>query len=278
METDCGPSDTLRVLSWNIDGLDENSDMEDILGRTLWVIREINRTRPHVVFLQELVELSISIIEQQCKNSFHVFRQINCTQPYFVAILVHKSTMDIVGRPEPIPFPKSVMGREGLLVTARLRNVDHLSSPISFITAHFESTREFAVERKNQFETCWKFIQGKSSSPTNNNHSFTVFGGDLNARDSDVPKILSNLDCWVLAGKPTEHQYTWDLVRNKNSVFPDGAQPRCRFDRMYVVPGTQKSVPPIKDFQLVGTEPVPNRRHASDHFGVLVEISLKSNR
>jgi tyrosyl-DNA phosphodiesterase 2 len=267
MDVDAGFQESLRVLTWNVDGLNENAEVDDLLGRTLWVTEEIIRIRPHVIFLQELVDFSFSIIEQRCRNSFHVFRQSNCDQPYYVAILVHKATMEVEGVPMPVRFPKSLMGREGLYVAAKMKD-DARSPLIGFLTAHLESTREHASERKNQYELCVKFIE-------NQQVDFTVFGGDLNAREIDVPKSISSFDCWTLAGRPSDHQYTWDLVRNKNAFFPDGSQPRCRFDRMYLIPGRETGKRVLSKFELVGTKPIPNLGHASDHFGIFIEISLQ---
>ena len=255
------------MLTWNVDGLNENAEVDDLLGRTLSVIEEILRIRPHVVFLQELVNFSFSIIDQRCRNSFHIFRQSNCDKPYYVAILVHKATMQVEGAPMPVRFPKSLMGREGLYVAVKMK--DDLRSPlIGFLTAHLESTRDYACERKNQYELCVKFIQ-------NQQIDFCVFGGDLNARESDVPKSISCFDCWTLAGRPSDHQYTWDLARNKNVRLPNGAQARYRFDRIYFIPSRDTGKLELSKFELVGTKPIPNLGHASDHFGILAEISLK---
>ena len=267
MDIDAGVQESLRVLTWNVDGLNENAEVEDLLGRTLWVTEEIARIRPHVIFLQELVDFSFSIIEQRCGNSFHVFRQGNCDQPYFVAILVHKATMKVEGNAMPVRFPNSLMGREGLYVSAKLKE-DTRSPCIGFLTAHLESMREYASERKNQYEICAKYIEKQQVD-------FSFFGGDLNAREVDVPPSISSYDCWVTAGRPSDHQYTWDLTRNMNASFPNGSQPRCRFDRMYLIPGRDTQKRELMKFELVGTTTIPNLGDASDHFGVLVEISLK---
>jgi hypothetical protein len=102
-----------------------------------------------------------------------------------------------------------------------------------------------------------------------------VFGCDLNARDAEVPSELHASDCWILAGKPSEHQYTWDLSLNTNS-FLNGAKPRCRFDRLYALMG-ESSTNCIVSFNLVGREPVtglPGTRFASDHFGIFADFEL----
>jgi endonuclease/exonuclease/phosphatase family metal-dependent hydrolase len=127
--------------------------------------------------------------------------------------------------------------------------------------------KDESAERRRQFETCYEFCKNREEDTI-------VFGGDLNARDSEVPPELHAKDCWILAGKPSTEQYTWDLTVNTNS-FLNGAKPRCRFDRLYSL-----GVARIRQFQLVGREPVPGlpgTRFASDHFGVLVSIELVGN-
>jgi len=259
------PDPELRILSWNIDGLDDRSD--DISGRTLWVVHEINRLRPHVVFFQELIESNMSLIEKKCTSSFHIFRQSRPSQPYFVAILVHKASMILLSSHSTVvPFPSSRMGRSGVFVSAQVR--DH-SERIGFLTGHLESLREGSAERMNQFNICEQFIAQQKHIV-----DFCVFGGDLNARDNEIPKNLEDCDAWSLAGRPGDHQFTWDMVCNQNlSAMSNGGKPRCRFDRVYIVPQRQ-----VKVFQLVGTDPVPGLaagRFASDHFGLFVSVSLR---
>jgi len=263
------PERTLRVLSWNIDGLADEDDENDLLGRTLWVIKEINRLRPHVVFLQELVYPNYAIIENQCKNSFHIYKQHDPNLPYFVAILIHKSSMTLHPPMQSVdvPFPSSKMGRGGVFISASLRKSQ---IRFGFLTAHLESMKDEYTERRRQFEICQNFIK---SYPV---VDYTIFGGDLNARNAEVPPSLHPHDCWILAGKPTDHEYTWDLALNNNSSFPNGAKPRCRFDRIYLVPGENVSkFCSIENFQLVGTSPVIGLgRFASDHFGILISVAL----
>ena len=243
----------LRVLTWNIDGLDNHSDEIDILGRTLWVIDQIATLCPHVVFLQELIEYNYSILFQKLGSAYHFIKQENCAQPYFVAILIHKRTMEYHS-PGRIPFPTSKMGRSAVYLKARLQGTTEW---IGFITAHLESLAESSVERKSQLNLCLDHATGP-----------TLFGGDLNIRDTEVPSHLT--DCWVLAGSNKEHQYTWDMSRNDNPKMT--GKPRCRFDRLYAL----NFEPLITKFELVGTERVVGLgRFASDHFGIFLEIAIK---
>ena len=55
-------SSTLKLLSWNIDGL----DAEDLKERTEAVLATILSRQPDVVLLQEVVEYSLNVFQQKC--------------------------------------------------------------------------------------------------------------------------------------------------------------------------------------------------------------------
>jgi len=258
----------LRVMSWNVDGLDSDAaDEEDILGRTLWVVKVINESRPHVVMVQELIDFNLAIFREALGKSFHIYIQKHPALPYFVGILVHKGTVDVVEGPRDISFPGSRMGRGALSVTVRLKNG---SQKFECITAHLESMRESSSERVNQLAIVDRHISQQLRSEEAN----IIFGGDLNIRENEVPKDWKDKDSWVLAGKDKYHEYTWDLHRNDNARMPNGAKPRCRFDRMYMFPKNGEN---IKSFELVGTERVVGLgRFPSDHFGLLATFTAQS--
>lgn len=256
----------LKILTWNIDGLDNNSNDEDMLGRTLWVVKQISELRPHIVFLQELVDLNYQILARLLGKSFHIYVQENAEHPYFVAILVSKQAADgLVGKPEMIKFPTSKMGRAAIFVSVRLQG---FPTEMGFITSHLESLRESSNERRDQLSMIDAFIRKRSEK-------VIFFGGDLNIRDNEVPGRWK--DCWIIAGKDKAEEFTWDLSRNSNAKMPNGSQPRCRFDRMYIF--DESNVVPfveVKKVQLVGTTPVDGLegRFASDHFGVLTTVQF----
>lgn len=214
--------------------------------------------------------------------------------PYFCGILLQR------GRISPatltrLPFPTTKMGRELLTthVTLDGRHRLHLA------TAHLESQKDSAEERKRQLAIAVENLleKSKSSAPA---VDLALFGGDLNLRDAEAKQVLPKPgsatssakgsrgnkttkagsscsgsprkihDCWELAGSCAEHKFTWDLQRCDNVKIP-GAAPRCRFDRLYAVGGGEK----IKRFELVGTKRLEsNRRFPSDHFGILAEFVL----
>ena len=53
---------TLKLLSWNIDGL----DAEDLAERTQAVLEIILDRKPDVVLLQEVVQYSLEVFQSRC--------------------------------------------------------------------------------------------------------------------------------------------------------------------------------------------------------------------
>lgn len=253
-------------MSWNIDGLDSESEEEDMLGRTLWVVRQINELRPHVVVLQELIDFNFQLISSVLKSSFHIFKQELPRQPYFVGILVHKATVDVIGRPVTIPFPTSKMGRAALAVDVKLKTSTHV---VTCMTAHLESLKESSPERIYQLKLCQDHI-----AKHKHDIAACIVGGDLNIRDAEVPPAWKTRDCWNLSGSPKDAEYTWDLMRNDNARMPNGSKPRCRFDRMYLL-SEKKDLISVSKFALTGVTRVEGLgRFASDHFGLFTTFGL----
>lgn len=258
-------STAFKVLTWNIDGLDNDSDEEDMLGRTLWVVKQIRHLNPDVVFLQELVDFNFQIISQFLCKGFHIHVQEDAKHPYFVAVLVNKLTVEVIGKPIPIEFPNSKMGRAALFVSIRRKGS---TAQYGCITTHLESLRESSHERMSQISIIDAFAKTRMEDTC-------IFGGDLNIRENEVPETWKDKDSWIIAGKDGREEFTWDLSMNSNARMPNGSKPRCRFDRIYLL--KNESNKKVKTFKLVGKSPVEGlegRRFASDHFGVFVSLGI----
>ncbi|KXJ07441.1 tyrosyl-DNA phosphodiesterase 2 [Exaiptasia diaphana] len=80
-------SDNLKLLSWNIDGLDGNQIRE----RTRYVISLIKERQPDVVFLQEVIDGTFQIFESQLQE-YMVLRAYTGVA-YFNAMLLRKATI-----------------------------------------------------------------------------------------------------------------------------------------------------------------------------------------
>jgi tyrosyl-DNA phosphodiesterase 2 len=257
----------LRVLSWNVDGLDSmEDDVTDILGRTLWIVKTINERRPHVVLVQELIDFNLNIFKETLGRAFHIYLQKDPKQPYFVGIFVHKATVDVVGEPADIPFPTSKMGRGALGLKVEIKGNNKI---YECITCHLESLRESSGERSNQLAIVDSHIR---QSLRREKDIRIILGGDLNIRENEVPSEWKRKDCWVLSGRNPDNEYTWDLMLNDNATMPHGGKPRCRFDRFYVF-SNEEDDKYVKSFSLVGKERVEGLgRFPSDHFGIMVSL------
>lgn len=246
-----------RVLSWNIDGLDDRTNEEDIIGRWLAVQEVINSEQVHVVLLQEVIEFSYQLISSLLSKSFYVLKQCDPALPYFTIILVHRPSTLLLSH-ETAPFITSRMGRAVQSVAVCLR--DRREVRLTVFNTHLESGKESAMERTRQAARLADEASGSG-----------IIAGDLNIRDGEVPEEWRSRDCWALAGGEKSEQYTWDLTLNDNTQMGSGFKPKFRFDRMYVL-GQQLRV---RKFKLVGKERVQGLgRFPSDHFGILTTFQL----
>ncbi|WAR16190.1 TYDP2-like protein [Mya arenaria] len=232
----------IRVLSWNIDGLDK----QNLKSRTIGVCNVIKHEDPHVVFLQEVVEETEEIIQELCPL-YHMIP--GNTEEYYTAILVKIGEVQVEDT-KVLPFKNSVMMRNLL------------------------SLKDYSSARKTQLQQCFKYALNREPDRT------VVFGGDLNLRDKEITEIgglpEGILDMWEVTGKRPEAKNTWDLLRNDNLQMPGKFQPRCRFDRKYVRHSTPAVVKP-EYFELCGIERLKTcQRFCSDHWGLLTHFNILS--
>lgn len=307
--------DGVPIISWNIDGLDQIGGPQALMLRSLHAALEIARHRPAVVLLQEAVPPALELLSapQVLGGTYEFLTPANPPQPYYVAILVDKKRAKKLANRE-VNFPTSKMGRQLLAVT--LEFPGHPGPPLLVSTAHLESTKDQAPERKKQLTRCMKFLHEaiKMSGP-----AAALLAGDLNLRDEEVRAVQKELqadaagiaDAWSFCGSPENARWTWDTVANDNVAASYTC--KTRFDRIFflspgisdnaaVVPvakgnkakakakahdqasltppaSTKEGWRPTK-FQLVGQERVPGLgRFPSDHWGLLTSWShAKANQ
>lgn len=265
----------LRFVSWNIDGL-----CRDAVGaRASAAVAALNALEPapDAVLLQEVVASNQPIFQQYAKSrGMQIFTgEAAFPRGYFCALLVAPPFK--VTEAAVVPFPGSVMGRHLIHVEARHPHV----GDVVLMTSHLESLKPHAEQRKKQLAIVLGELQGgaraiSGAAPT---PRFAFFAGDTNLRDPEVGKLPDGAaDAWVAAGKPAEAQYTWDLLKNKNAIMPDGGTPRMRFDRGYYwTPPDAQEHWRIAGVSLVGTESsrLPGASRPlwpSDHFGLCCDF------
>ena len=266
-----GPAFNLRLLTWNIDGLDASGDLEK---RTVAVCRLISVRKPHVVFLQEVILQTLDFIRKDLGSDYSIHIPSYRTFGYFTAILVSKKTpkVRLDGEPMTFDFPDSTMGRQLLQLFIKVCDV-----PIALYTSHMETLKDSSKQRIKQLKQALKFIEEQNTLF----HRPCIFGGDLNLRDREVteaglPPTVG--DVWEVCGKSEVHRYTWDITRNNNLVCGKYSyKPRLRFDRLYLSPIDGKHVR-ASSFELVGKERVVScNRFPSDHWGLWAVFQVSNN-
>ena len=261
-----GPGIKLRLLSWNIDGLDG----KDVRQRTESVIQLIQSRRPHIIFLQEVIPPTLSQIRNKLGSNYSIHISPKISFQYFPIILVTKKCPKITidGEVGMFDFPGSTMGRQLLQLFIKICGV-----PFALYTSHLESMKDYSRERKEQLRSCFEFVTEQTSLF----NRVCILGGDLNIRDNEVAEVgmpPSVVDIWETCGSVEEHKYTWDISKNDNLFWRFPNKPRLRFDRLYLSPGRGEYVKPLS-FELVGKERISGcNRFPSDHWGLWTELQV----
>lgn len=254
----------IRLLSWNIDGLDS----ANLKQRATSVVETIKMEKPHVVFVQEMVPGNEAVLRQGLRDYTVACGGTGDQQGYYSAIFLHKdhTMMDDF---TILPFYSSTMSRNLLIVNSVVKGV-----PMMLITSHLESTRTHAAERMRQLTAAFKQMSEAPADRT------VIFGGDLNLRDNELEGVggvpPSVCDLWEETGCRKEARYTWDTFRNDNLGFEGRSRTALRFDRLYL--RHCKSTARVKPvyFELIGLQRIPGiQRFPSDHWGILAHIDIK---
>ena len=256
-------------ITWNIDGL----DAKNLVLRTEAVCKIIEDIKADVVFLQEVVPESETIIRDKMSKNYMVLNAQTWNgfqAKYFVVTLVRKAEDVQLQSHQSIDFKLTVMTRNMLIAKITVNGVT-----THFINTHLESTKDFAQNRMHQFEEIHAFV---SNLPKN---EAVVVAGDLNMRDEELAGFGGLppewIDAWEATGKKKECQFTWDMLRNDNLEMNSKWKPRCRFDRVLLRDSKPSRVIP-SSFNLIGIQRLkPHVCFPSDHWGILCVMSTFSS-
>ena len=228
--------------------------------------------RPHVVFLQEVIDPSWRLIIAKLDHSYNGYPGyvIPPAGKYYNVILILKDCVSVTSDLRVYPFLGSQKGRHLLQLSVRFFEVD-----FDVINSHLESKLQGREQRIRQVNEVFGIM-----SELDRSNKISIFGGDLNLREAevrmdDLPE--DGVDVWEACGKPRDHQFTWDLTENDNleQTLPSRQPlPRFRFDRVYLNPDDGALQP--KSFELVGKERLPGcGRFPSDHWGLWIEFQVR---
>ncbi|XP_046350895.2 tyrosyl-DNA phosphodiesterase 2-like isoform X1 [Haliotis rufescens] len=248
----------IRLLSWNLDGLDPGS----IKSRMQAVCDIINKEKPHVVFLQEVTPLTLPILEDGC-GMYQVIP--GGDNHYFTAVMLrvgHVQFEDAV----VTSFPTSKMLRNIITIKCHVKGIS-----FQVMTSHLESTAAHSDERKRQLVRAFEAMKHADPDRT------VIFGGDTNLRDKEVAQVggipEAIYDIWEMTGQRPEAKFTWDMRRNDNHEYP-GYKSFLRLDRLYIRHCKPRSqVTPVY-FELAGLARLPSHKFPSDHWGLLAHFDI----
>ena len=133
-----------------------------------------------------LVDSLSSIYEFTTGNprDFHGSHCLMNSNPkdYYTMILIKKKTCTITSK-DLISFENTMMNRNLLKVNLVYRKKINICA----MTAHLESTKDYAIQRIAQLKKCFTHLQEQDEK------SVCFFGGDLNIRDSEVMKFYMKI-------------------------------------------------------------------------------------
>lgn len=255
---------SLSLLTWNIDGLDER-DLEE---RTTAVFQTILLKQPDVVFLQEVIAPSFTLLKQKLNSKYHFFAPDFPPEHYFVVILVKQAPYLSPGSLDCLSYPGTSMGRQLLQLPLSFKGLE-----IVVLTSHLESMKDYSAERKAQLRTAFDVMVKKMREGKN----VCIFGGDLNVREAEVKSVKvpeGIVDAWQTCGSDVSSQFTWDVKNNDNLHWPYPNKPHARYDRVYCISSTAAGGLQPTHFELVGQDRLYKcGRFPSDHWGLWVEFS-----
>ncbi|XP_005158360.1 tyrosyl-DNA phosphodiesterase 2 [Danio rerio] len=245
-------SNHLTVLSWNIDGLDD----ENVRDRVKGLLSHLGKYRADVVLLQELVPPCVKILKNVIKDDQFLE---GSEDGYFCGILLRKERVQCI-QSNIVKYPTTEQGRNLLIA-----NVSFSGHPLCIMTSHLESCKTGSQERLNQLWRVWKWMKETPEDHT------VIFGGDTNLRDWEVKK-LGGLpdgisDVWEMLGQPEESRYTWDTSINDNNDIPNPI--RLRFDRLFLKGAANGAQLRPESMTLIGLEKLKCDYFISDHWGIL---------
>ncbi|XP_046584288.1 tyrosyl-DNA phosphodiesterase 2-like [Haliotis rubra] len=248
----------IRLLCWNLDGLDPRC-IED---RMRAVCDTINKEKPHVVFLQEVIRLTLPILADGC-NMYQVIP--GGDNHYFTAVMLRKGHAQYEDS-SVTPFPTSRMLRNLLSVKCRVKGIK-----FQMMTSHLESpvgSSDYSDERKRQQVKAFQAMKEADGDRT------VLFGGDTNMVDEEVGTLPEDIyDLWETTGQRPDARYTYDTRTNDNRATP-GYKLFMRLDRLYIRHSKPTSQVTQVDFELAGTERLPCNRFPSDHWGIQVHFDI----
>lgn len=251
--TDIPSKRILRILTWNIEGLND----ELVVERAMAVCDEIESRVADIVYLQEIIPKTWDAITNRLQSKYYFYRDEAPHRYYHILMIRIDSAVVAEGDIQVMKFPNTTQSRLLLHIPVKFHDRE-----MHLLTSHLESLSKNATERKNQLSAVFNLMSSLSESQG----KICIFGGDTNITGREVEQVgLPETfgDLWEMCGSDPRRKLTWDST-----------EPRMRLDRLYMCPKGSALQPTT--FDLVGESLLDDHGvYASDHLGVWAEFELK---
>ncbi|XP_054479487.1 tyrosyl-DNA phosphodiesterase 2-like [Anoplopoma fimbria] len=253
----------LSLISWNVDGLDEEEQPERARGLCFLLFNVLSHS-PDVVLLQELIQPYSRFMKKRLAETYTFIEARK--EGYFIGIMLKKSRITLL-HSEIVDYPTTRQARNLLVAQVLFKG-----QKLCLMTSHFESCKASAGERMRQLRLVLKRMTEAPDDVT------FLFGGDTNLRDAEVAKVgLPGCVCdvWEHLGEPEQCRYTWDTHANTNKDHR--YKSRFRFDRLYLRRAVGDGVPLLEpdSMALIGLEKLKCGCYTSDHWGIYCTFSAQ---
>jgi endonuclease/exonuclease/phosphatase family metal-dependent hydrolase len=248
----------MRVLTWNLNGLDdqkvdERTEAAVFIAVTGLTMRQLASGKtphhpPDVLLFQEVTERTFEahLNTHLPRGGYSLYPAVAPEREVFEVVAVRQPARIVTA--ETVPLERSLYGRN--LHVVDVDGLPGIDGPVRFLTAHFDSGVEEGAARIAATRQVAAAMDERS-----------IFGGDTNLRTAEwdqASEHVSVTDAWEAVGSPPDLKRTWRM-------FERGA----RFDRVWLGSGLQAT-----QMSGLGTKALPGLpRGPSDHIGLLVEIT-----
>ena len=242
----------LKILSLNIEGISNNSDLKRQMQSKIFVDEIENNYQPDIILLQEYTNFYFLNNLKDYQHTNNVSQvllagndNVNCN------IVVYKKDLN---------------------VTKKYHDCIEIDNTFRIISYRGMPFKEGERDRRDEIKRIIA-IHKRDMMSVN-------FAGDTNARAKDFhPRYELKLaeyfsDCWELEGSSYDNKFTVDAYNNQ--YFPDGFKYTARYDRSYI----------SKDLKCTSFEVVFKKKYKeliemfdgsgciSDHYGILYTLEL----
>ena len=217
----------LRILTWNVDGLNETQlgERTERLCLEILVGGDLARAAagaalppmPHVIALQEVVRVSHRAVlgPHLSAAGYALWPGAPLDREHYELLAVRAPWT--IERCERRPFADSPLARAGTIATLRHAGSD---DTVTVITAHLESLRNGSGPRLAQSREIagWMLDAGGPA----------LFAGDTNLREAEWQELEGELgvrDVFLELGSPSAARVTWRPENDRRAGF--------RFDRVW---------------------------------------------